>query len=155
MGRFFIKRRYSHRQTTPKRTETVDHGKDPFVVDIENATINNDNFRTTIWTGTYLQSTLMKLKVGEDIGLEIHPHTDQFLRIEKGNGIVEMGSTQNNLSFKKSVADGDAIFVPAGTWHNLTNVGKNPLHLYSIYAPPHHMPGTVHPTKEDAMEEEF
>jgi len=89
----------------------------------------------------------MTIPPGGEIGLELHPDTDQFLRIEEGQGIVQMGATRNNLNFRQTVFEDFAIFVPAGTWHNLTNIGRTPLKLYSIYAPPHHPPGTVHATK--------
>lgn len=128
-----------------------DYGPNPFVVQIEEATKQNNMFRTTLWTGTHLQVTLMSLRVGEDIGLEIHPGTDQFLRIEQGEGIVRMGKKKNELTFERRVGDGSAIFVPAGTWHNVINIGNVPLKLYSIYAPPKHPAGTVHPTKADAL----
>ena len=93
---------------------------------------------------------IMSIKVGEDIGLEIHPVTDQFLRIEAGQGIVKMGRTKDKLNFKANLTDEMAIMVPAGTWHNIINTGNKPLKLYSIYAPPHHPYGTVHKTKADA-----
>ena len=88
----------------------------------------------------------MSLGIGEDIGLEIHPHVDQFLRIEQV-GIVKMGKSKDNLSFRRNVYDDYAIVVPAGTWHNVINTGNTPLKLYSIYAPPNHPFGTVHVTK--------
>jgi len=121
---------------------------------MENATLQNDYFRTALWTGTHLQLTLMSIKPGEDIGLEIHPNTDQFLRIEQGQGVVMMGKDKDNLTFQKRVYDNYAIFVPAGTWHNVINTGRKPLKLYSIYAPPQHPFGTVHVTKQDAEEQE-
>lgn len=124
-----------------------DHGPQPYVVNIEQATLRNNNYRTTLWTGGYLQLTLMTIRPGEDIGLEIHPDTDQFLRIEEGQGIVQMGPSKRNLTFRQPVFADTAVFVPAGTWHNITNIGSGPLKLYSIYAPPHHRHGTVHPTK--------
>ena len=96
----------------------------------------------------------MSLKPGEDIGLEIHPNVDQFLRIEQGQGFVQMGKSKNNLTFNRKVYDDDAIFIPAGTWHDVTNTGTTPLKLYSIYAPPNHPFGTVHVTKANAMAEE-
>jgi len=89
----------------------------------------------------------MSIPPGGDIGLEIHPDTDQFLRIEQGQGIVQMGRDRNHLNFRQTVFNDFAIFIPAGTWHNLTNIGNIPLRLYSIYAPPHHPPGTIHATK--------
>ncbi|MFA2845146.1 cupin domain-containing protein, partial [Bacillus paranthracis] len=73
------------------------------------------------------------------------------LRIEQGQGIVQMGKSKDNLNFKRNVYDDFAIMIPAGTWHNLTNTGNIPLKLYSIYAPPNHSFGTVHVTKADAL----
>ena len=93
----------------------------------------------------------MNINVGEDIGLEIHPNVDQFLRVEQGQGIVQMGKSKDNLSFERNVSDDSAIMIPAGTWHNVINTGTIPLKLYSIYAPPNHPFGTVHVTKADAM----
>lgn len=131
-----------------------DYGPEPFVVNINKAAKQNKTYRTALWTGNHLQVTLMSLKVGEDIGLEIHPNVDQFLRIEHGQGIVQMGKRKDNLNFVRRVYDDSAIMIPAGTWHNLTNTGNIPLKLYSIYAPPHHPHGTVHVTKSDAMKAE-
>ncbi|MFC5604584.1 cupin domain-containing protein [Sporosarcina koreensis] len=131
-----------------------DYGPNPFVVNINQASKQNNTFRTALWTGKHLQVTLMSIKVGEDIGVEIHPTVDQFLRIEQGQGIVQMGNTKDNLSFQRNIHDDSAIMVPAGTWHNVINTGNIPLKLYSIYAPPNHPFGTVHVTKEDAMAEE-
>jgi mannose-6-phosphate isomerase-like protein (cupin superfamily) len=127
-----------------------DYGPQPYVVNIDKATKQNNNYRTTLWTGNHLQLTLMSIKVGGDIGVEVHPVIDQFIRIEEGQGIAQMGPSKNNLNFKKNVYDGFAIFVPAGTWHNVVNTGNKPLKLYSIYAPPQHPHGTVHATKEIA-----
>lgn len=131
--------------------EMKDYGSSPFVIDINKATKQNNTFRTALWTGTHLQTTLMSIDVGDDIGLEIHPDVDQFLRIEQGQGITRMGKNKNNLNFERPVFDDYAIFIPAGTWHNLINTGDVPLKLYSIYAPPNHPFGTVHVTKADAI----
>lgn len=130
-----------------------DYGPEPMVVNIDKATKLNQNFRTALWTGTHLQLTLMSLRVGEDIGVERHPDVDQFLRIEQGVGRVMMGQSQDNLDFQRRVGDGDAFIIPAGAWHNLVNVGNRPLKVYSIYAPPNHPRGTIHPTKADAEAE--
>lgn len=131
--------------------KSTDYGPDPYVVNIHTATIQNDYFRTVLWTGTHLQLTLMSIPVGGDIGLEIHPELDQFLRIEQGEGMVMMGNSRDRLYFRRPVGDDSAILIPAGTWHNLINTGNKPIKLYSIYAPPQHPPGTIHITKEDAM----
>lgn len=127
-----------------------DYGPNPFVVDIEEATKQNNNFRLALWTGKHLQLTLMSIVVGGDIGLEIHPHLDQFIRIEEGQGLVKMGDSKDNLDFQAYVRDDFAFIIPAGKWHNLINTGNKPLKLYSIYAPPEHPYGTVHKTKAEA-----
>ena len=131
----------------------TDFGPYPFVTDINKATIHNGTFRTALWTGRYLQVTLMCIPVGEDIGLEVHEDHDQFLRIEEGKGFVQMGS-KDNMYCRMPVFDDCAVFVPAGTWHNITNTGNQPLKLYSVYGPPDHKWGTVHITKAQAEAEE-
>lgn len=128
-----------------------DHGPEPFAINIHHAALKNNNFRLALWTGKHLQLTLMTIGVGEDIGLEMHPHVDQFIRIEQGHGLVMMGDEKDNLYYKQRVCAGYAIFIPAGKWHNLINIGRIPLKLYSIYAPPEHPLGTVHKTKKDAQ----
>ncbi len=126
-----------------------DIGPNPYVVNIEELTLQNDNFRTAAWTGSNLQMTLMTIQPAEDIGLEVHEDHDQFLRIEQGTARVEMGPTETDLQ-TWDAADDFAIFVPAGTWHNVINTGEQPLKLYSIYAPPEHAHGTIHGTKAEA-----
>lgn len=127
-----------------------DYGPAPFVINIEEAALQNNTFRTALWTGKHLQVTLMSIGPGEDIGLEMHPELDQFIRIEDGNGMVMMGDRKDRLYFQRYVHDDYVIIVPAGKWHNLINTGHKPIKLYSIYAPPQHPHGTVHQTKADA-----
>ena len=127
-----------------------DHGPTPFVTDIEAATLGNDAFRATVWTGAHLQITVMCLQRAEDIGLEVHHDRDQFLRVEQGSGLVVMGPARDDLSFRREVGDDDVVLVPAGSWHNVTNTGAGPMRLYSLYGPAEHPHGTVHPTKADA-----
>ncbi len=127
-----------------------DYGPQPFVVNINEATKQNNNFRTALWTGNHLQVTLMSINPGDDIGLEIHPDTDQFIRVEQGRGLVRMGRSKDRLDFQERVSDDFAIMIPAGTWHNIINTGNIPLKVYSIYAPPHHPHGTVQRTKAEA-----
>lgn len=131
-------------------TELKDYGPEPFVINIEEVTKQNNNFRIALWTGEYLQLTLMSIPVGESIGLEIHPNLDQFVRIEEGQGLVMMGDNKDNLDFQRRVFDDYAFIIPAGKWHNLINTGNTPIKLYSIYAPPEHPYGTIHRTKKDA-----
>lgn len=115
-----------------------DQGPHPFVIDIEDAAEDNTRLLTTLWTGEHLQVTLMSIPVGGDIGLEVHEDVDQFLRIEEGDGVVEMGTNQHDLSFRRRISEDSGIMVPAGTWHNVTNTGDGPLKLFSVYAPPEH-----------------
>ncbi|NLL45497.1 MAG: cupin domain-containing protein [Clostridiales bacterium] len=127
-----------------------DYGPVPLVVNIEKATEQNNNFRTALWTGRHMQLTLMSLGPGEDIGLEMHPDVDQFLRIEEGQALVMMGNRRDMLHFQSRISEDYVVIVPAGTWHNMVNIGNKPLKLYSIYAPPQHPRGTVHRTKAEA-----
>lgn len=131
-----------------------DIGPAPQTFDLETATVENDTYRTVAWSGTYLQLTLMSIPVGEDIGLEAHPDTDQFLRLDQGRGRVQMGPAKDRLEFERDVEDGWAVMVPAGTWHNITNTGDEPMRLYAVYAPVHHAPGRVHATAQDAEADE-
>lgn len=131
-----------------------DYGDAPFVVNIEEMTLKNENYRTALWTGKNLQLTVMNIKPGEDIGLEIHEDHDQFLRIEQGQGLVQMGDSEDNLDFEAEASDDFAIFIPAGKWHNVTNNGTENLKVYSIYAPPEHPHGTVHKTQAEGYHHE-
>ncbi len=127
-----------------------DYGPEPIVVNINDITKQNPNYRTTIWTGQHLQVTLMSIGVNESIGLEAHPDVDQFIRIEQGQGLVMMGDDKDTLNYRRVVSDDFAFVVPAGKWHNLVNTGNIPIKLYSIYAPPEHLSGTIHKTKLEA-----
>jgi mannose-6-phosphate isomerase-like protein (cupin superfamily) len=123
-----------------------DIGPRPQSFNIEDATKSNSNYRAVAWSGRYLQVTLMSIPVGGDIGLEAHPETDQFLRLDEGSGRVQTGSDKDKLTFEQEVTDGWCILVPAGTWHNITNIGATPMQVYAIYAPSHHTPGKVQAT---------
>ncbi|WP_333648077.1 cupin domain-containing protein [Lacrimispora sp.] len=125
----------------------TDYGPNPFTIDISKAVINNNAFRTALWTGAHLQLTLMSIQVGDEIGLEMHPDDDQFLYIESGHGVVLMGTQEDYLYFQQPIFTNSAVFIPAGIWHNVINTGEIPLKLFSIYAPPHHPWGTIHQTK--------
>lgn len=134
--------------------ELKDFGKDPFVINIEDATLQNEEYRLALWTGELLQVTLMSIPPGSDIGGEIHNENDQFLRLEAGRGKVIMGESKDNISFEKEVGPDDVILIPKGLYHNVSTVGDEPMKIYSIYGPAHHDHGTLHETKEAAMEAE-
>ncbi len=117
-----------------------------FKSNIEKDTLANRDFRRVLYTGKYSQLVLMCLKPGEEIGEEVHKSVDQFFRFEKGTGVVIIDG------IKQKVTDGDAVIVPAGAKHNVTNTSKNTeLKLYTIYSPPEHQDGTIRKTKADAM----
>lgn len=121
-----------------------------WVGDIEQRTLENETFRTVLFTGAHAQLTVMRLAPGEDIGRERHPDRDQFIRIEEGAARVELGTREDVVDEAHDVFEDWALVVPAGTWHNVINTGSGELKLYSLYAPPEHPDRTVHPTKADA-----
>ena len=130
--------------------EIRDFGCEPFVFNIDHATNKNENFRLTLWTGRHLQLTLMSIPVCGEIGTEMHADVDQFIRIESGRAKVYMGTSRNCLQEMGGIDGSSAVLIPAGTWHNIVNIGTRPLKLYSLYAPPAHAFGTVHRTKAEA-----
>ena len=121
-----------------------------WIGDIEQATLENATFRTVVFTGEHTQLTVMRLAPGEDIGREAHPHLDQFIRVEEGEGRAELGTTEDRVDEAHDVRDDWAIVVPAGVWHNVVNTGAGDLKLYSLYSPPEHPADTVHRTKAEA-----
>lgn len=121
-----------------------------WVDDVERATLENTDFRRVLFTGRQTQLTVMRLAPGEEIGVEMHDHLDQFLRIEQGRGRVTFGPSADQVDEEHDVADNWAVIVPGGVWHNVVNTGDNDLKLYSLYSPPEHPEGTVHRTKADA-----
>ena len=116
----------------------------PLVTDIEARTGSNSDFRRVIHTGAHLQLVLMSLEPGEELGEEVHEGTDQFFRVELGEGeVVIDGATSR-------IGEDSAIVVPAGARHNVRNTGRGSLRFYTIYAPPEHPDGTVHRTRAEA-----
>ncbi|WP_119299601.1 cupin domain-containing protein [Dongia deserti] len=122
-----------------------------FVGDIEELTINNTDFRRVLYTGHHLQLVLMSIGIDQDIGEEVHEDRDQFFRVESGEGEFLIDGVVHKIK------DDDAVVVPAGARHNITNTGTKPLKVYTIYATPEHKHGTVHHTKmqADASHEHF
>ena len=138
------------------RTVYVEVGSEPrdeggipmtgFVGPIESQTLKNTDFRRVLFTGAHAQLVVMCLQPGEAIGDEVHPHVDQFFRIEQGESRFVFNEKDEHV-----VRNADAVLVPAGTYHNVINVSKTkPLKLYTIYSPPNHPDGTVHTTKAEA-----
>ncbi len=115
-----------------------------YIVDIEDRTEANRDFRHVLYTGRHLQLVLMSLQPGEELGEEVHPITDQFFRVEEGRGIAWIDGHETLIK------SDSAIVVPAGARHNIRNTGPKPLKFYTLYAPPQHAEGTVQRTKADA-----
>jgi mannose-6-phosphate isomerase-like protein (cupin superfamily) len=114
-----------------------------FVQDIESLAVKNEDFRQVLYTAKHCQLVVMSLKPKEEIGTEVH-HLDQFFRVEEGTGEAILDGVRT------SIRAGFAVIVPAGTNHNIINTGSVPLKLYTIYAPPNHRDGVIHPTRESA-----
>jgi len=117
-----------------------------YIGSIETQTLENTNFRRVLFTGQHAQLVVMCLRPGEEIGEEVHPNVDQFFRIEQGEAKFVFDGKE-----ERTVHDGDAVVVPAGTHHNVINPSRTgELRLYTIYSPPNHVAGTVHKTKAEA-----
>ena len=117
-----------------------------YSVALESETLKNSDFRRVLYTGKHSQLVLMSLAPGEEIGMEVHSHLDQFFRLEKGEGIVIIDGNEHK------VKDGSGVIVPAGAQHNVVNTSnKAALKLYTIYSPPEHVDKTVRKTKADAI----
>ena len=121
-----------------------------WTANIERETLQNATFRTVLFTGSQMQLTVMSLRAGEEIGLEAHEDTDQFIRVEEGRARVTFGRSKDSIDETHELSDDDAVIIAAGTWHNVINVGDGDLKLYSLYSPPEHPDGTVHETKAEA-----
>lgn len=134
--------------TEPDR---ADAGALGWVDDVERATLDNETFRTVLFTGAHLQLTVMVLEPGQEIGWEAHDHNDQFIRVESGAARLELGTAREQVSEARELGPDWAGIISAGVWHNVANVGDEPAKLYSLYAPPEHPAGTVHPTKADSV----
>jgi mannose-6-phosphate isomerase-like protein (cupin superfamily) len=121
-----------------------------YVGSIEKQTLANNYFREVLFTGKHAQLVVMCLQPGEEIGNEVHPDVDQFFRLEQGEATFVFDGTE-----KHTVKNGDAVIVPAGTYHNVINTAKNKkLKLYTIYSPPNHPDKTIHKTKAEAEKAE-
>ena len=122
----------------------------PYVGPIEKQTLKNTHFRQVLFTGKHAQLVVMCLQPGEEIGNEVHHNVDQFFRIEQGTAKFVFDGDEEHTA-----RDGDAVVVPAGTYHNVINASKRGrLKLYTVYSPPNHPDGTVHKTKAEADQAE-
>ncbi len=110
-----------------------------FITNIEDDTLNNKNYRKVLYTSSNLhgiQLVVMNLKPEEEIGMEKHASADQFIRIEQGEAVIQIGKIKKEVYFLQA---NDVVVIPAGTWHNVVNSNsKYPLKIYTIYTPPQH-----------------
>ncbi len=120
-----------------------------YIVNIEQDTLQNTDYRRVLYTAKNSQLVVMSIEPGDEIGEEVH-ELDQFIRLEKGSAKVVL-----NKENEHTLNADEAVVIPAGMWHNVINIGTEPLKLYSIYSPPEHKDGTVHATKADEQEEHF
>ena len=114
-----------------------------FVADIEGLAVKNDEFRRVLYTAKHCQLVVMALKPKEEIGTEVHK-LDLFFRVEEGTGEAVLDGVRT------VIRAGFAVVVPAGTNHNIINIGSVPLKLYTLYAPPNHRDGVIHHTRAEA-----
>lgn len=118
---------------------------DGYYADIVEQSVQNNNFRKVLYTGTYMQLVVMSLNPGEEIGTEVHKTVDQFFRVEQGMVTFVINGE------KQIVVDDQVVIVPAGAEHNVINTGTEVVKLYTIYSPPNHPKGTIHATVAEAM----
>lgn len=119
-----------------------------FITNIEKETLDNTDYRRVLYTAKNSQLVLMCIQPGDEIGEETH-HLDQFIRVEQGTAKAVLDGIEHELP------DEHAVIIPAGTKHNIINIGNEELKLYSVYSPPEHKDGTVHKTKAEESEEHF
>lgn len=109
-----------------------------FYDNIEQSTLQNNYYRRVIYTTPEMQLVYMSLRPQEEIGMEKHPQTTQFIRIESGTGLAVIGTHSYLLK------DGIAVIIPPNTDHNIINISStNKLKLYTLYSPPEHSPNTL------------
>lgn len=121
--------------------------KKGYFANIEERTLENNDFRRVLYTGPNMQLVLMCLQPGDEIGTEVHPDIDQFFRVEQGKARLLLDGAEHILEHD------EIAIVPAGARHNVINAGDEPLRLYTLYGPPEHRDGTVHATKAIADEQ--
>lgn len=120
-----------------------------YSINIEDKTLDNENFREVLYTAPHSQLVVMTLQPGEEIGMETHEDRDQFIRVEQGEGEAILDGEKHALE------DGTALVIPAGTEHNVVNTSRDEaLRLYTVYSPAEHPDGTIHRTKAEADEYE-
>ena len=130
----------------------TDNGKLPRFDSLEAMALENNNFRTTLWSGVNLQITLMTIPKGTEMGLETHAGIDQLYQIVQGEATAQVGKMEDNLE-EHLVKAGDSVLVPASMWHNIINEGSEDVKMITVYGAIEHKPGTVHDTLQDDLDD--
>ena len=121
-----------------------------YSINIEQKTLEGNNFREVLYTSKLSQLVIMTLQPGEEIGMEHHTGHDQFIRVEAGEGVAILDGEKHKLE------DGVAVVIPAGTEHNVINTSTtDAMRLYTLYTPPEHPDRIIHATKAEADEYEM
>ena len=124
-----------------------------WVKPLKSEDIKNDDFRHVLWTGKHSQLAIMSLKIGEEIGNEVHK-VDQFIAIQEGQVRTELRTAEASKPEIHTLEEGGAVIVPAGTWHNIINTGNIEVKLYTVYSPANELPHEIDKTKADAEKRE-
>lgn len=137
-----------NRQIMSGRQTMVDRGGEPVRLDVFGLAERNQSYRASLWTGEHLQLSVMCIYSGEEVGLDRRPGSDQMIRIVNGRGLIKMGTSQYRPGVTEKLFVGDTLFIPAGVWYNIINIGTVPLKLYCISASPIMPYGTVQTERE-------
>ena len=124
-----------------------DSKKKGLFLDLEEATFENYDFKSVLYTGKQLQLMIMSLESGEDIGWKTYKRADQFVYIESGSGTCLVNDEAYDLE------ENDAVFIPAGARHNILNNNDTmELKLFLLSARPIHKDKVSRSSKEEARE---
>lgn len=116
----------------------------PYQANILEIARANEAYRRVLYTGARTQTVAMSIRPGGDIGEESHARVEQILVCASGSGMAMIDGKATPFR------PGDIVVLPPGSRHNFINTGDAPLQIYTLYAPPNHLPGRVQRTKADA-----
>ncbi len=137
---------YYYSQNKQSSATALDDSKAnmPYITNIISETEQNTDYRKVLFTGTRSQLVIMDIPPGGEVGAETHTYTEQTLFFLSGTGEAVLDGKTTPISA------GDVVVVTPGTLHNFINTGTDDLKIYTVYAPPNHLDGTVEATKADA-----
>lgn len=138
-GYYFIHNKFKNNDSLSNNVK-----KPSFISNIVSETEKNTYFRRVLFTGQKSQLVVMSIASGGEVGEDIHKYTEQTLFFLSGSGKAILDGKESLINA------GDVVVVTPGTKHNFINTGSEPLKIYTVYAPPNHIDGRIHLTKEDA-----